>query len=107
MLHHVSLDIKAGERLALVGPSGGGKTTLCNLIPRFYDVTSGHIYIDGQDIQQVTLKSLREDIGIVQQDVYLFSGSVADNIAYGKPDATREEIIEAARLAGAERFIMA
>ena len=107
VLHHVSLDIKAGERLALVGPSGGGKTTLCNLIPRFYDVTSGHIYIDGQDIQQVTLKSLREDIGIVQQDVYLFSGSVADNIAYGKPDATREEIIEAARLAGAERFIMA
>ena len=70
-------------------------------------MTSGHIYIDGQDIQQVTLKSLREDIGIVQQDVYLFSGSVADNIAYGKPDATREEIIEAARLAGAERFIMA
>ena len=107
VLHHVSLDIKAGERLAPVGPSGGGKTTLCNLIPRFYDVTSGHIYIDGQDIQQVTLKSLREDIGIVQQDVYLFSGSVADNIAYGKPDATREEIIEAARLAGAERFIMA
>ena len=102
-----NVDIKAGERLALVGPSGGGKTTLCNLIPRFYDVTSGHIYIDGQDIQQVTLKSLREDIGIVQQDVYLFSGSVADNIAYGKPDATREEIIEAARLAGAERFIMA
>ena len=107
VLHNVSLDIRPGERLALVGPSGGGKTTLCNLIPRFYDVTSGHIYIDGQDIQQVTLKSLREDIGIVQQDVYLFSGSVADNIAYGKPDATREEIIEAARLAGAERFIMA
>ena len=107
VLHDVSLDIRAGERLALVGASGGGKTTLCNLIPRFYDVTSGHIYIDGQDIQQVTLKSLREDIGIVQQDVYLFSGSVADNIAYGKPDATREEIIEAARLAGAERFIMA
>ena len=107
VLHNVSLDIRPGERLALVGPSGGGKTTLCNLIPRFYDVTSGRIYIDGQDIQQVTLKSLREDIGIVQQDVYLFSGSVADNIAYGKPDATREEIIEAARLAGAERFIMA
>ena len=85
----------------------GQPGSLCNLIPRFYDVTSGHIYIDGQDIQQVTLKSLREDIGIVQQDVYLFSGSVADNIAYGKPDATREEIIEAARLAGAERFIMA
>ena len=106
-LHQINLDIKEGEHVAFVGPSGGGKTTLCNLIPRFYDVTSGHIYIDGQDIQQVTLRSLREDIGIVQQDVYLFSGSVADNIAYGKPDATREEIIEAARLAGAERFIMA
>ena len=107
VLHHVSLDIKAGERLALVGPSGGGKTTLCNLIPRFYDVTGGRILIDGQDIQHITLKSLREDIGIVQQDVYLFSGSVADNIAYGKPGASREEIIEAARLAGAERFILA
>ena len=107
VLHHVSLDIKAGERLALVGPSGGGKTTLCNLIPRFYEVTGGRILIDGQDIQHVTLESLREDIGIVQQDVYLFSGSVADNIAYGKPGATREEIIEAARLAGAERFISA
>ena len=106
-LTNVSFHLPQGEAWALVGPSGGGKTTLCNLIPRFYDVTSGHIYIDGQDIQQVTLKSLREDIGIVQQDVYLFSGSVADNIAYGKPDATREEIIEAARLAGAERFIMA
>ena len=82
-------------------------TTLCNLIPRFYEVTGGRILIDGQDIQHVTLKSLREDIGIVQQDVYLFSGSVADNIAYGKPGATREEIIEAARLAGAERFISA
>ena len=107
VLHHVSLDIKAGERLALVGPSGGGKTTLCNLIPRFYDVTGGRILIDGQDIQHITLKSLREDIGIVQQDVYLFSGSVADNIAYGKPGATREEIMEAARLAGAEKFILA
>ena len=107
VLHHVSLDIRAGERLALVGPSGGGKTTLCNLIPRFYEVTGGRILIDGQDIQHVTLKSLREDIGIVQQEVYLFSGSVADNIAYGKPGATREEIIEAARLAGAERFIRA
>ena len=107
VLHDISLDIHAGERLALVGASGGGKTTLCNLIPRFYEVTDGRILIDGQDIQHVTLKSLREDIGIVQQDVYLFSGSVADNIAYGKPGATREEIIEAARLAGAKRFISA
>ena len=105
VLHHVSLDIKAGERLALVGPSGGGKTTLCNLIPRFYEVTGGRILIDGQDIQHVTLKSLREDIGIVQQDVYLFSGSVADNIAYGKPDATEEEIVAAAKAAHADSFI--
>ena len=107
VLHNVSLDIRAGERLALVGPSGGGKTTLCNLIPRFYEVTSGRILIDGQDIRHVTLKSLRQDIGIVQQDVYLFSGTVAQNIAYGKPGATREEIMEAARLAGAEKFILA
>ena len=81
--------------------------TLCNLIPRFYEVTSGRILIDGQDIRHVTLKSLRQDIGIVQQDVYLFSGTVAQNIAYGKPGATREEIMEAARLAGAEKFILA
>ena len=107
VLHDVSLDIRAGERLALVGASGGGKTTLCNLIPRFYEVTDGRILIDGQDIRHVTLKSLRQDIGIVQQDVYLFSGTVAQNIAYGKPGATREEIVEAARLAGAERFILA
>ena len=107
VLRNVSLDIRAGERLALVGPSGGGKTTLCNLIPRFYDVTSGRITIDGQDIQKVTLESLRASIGIVQQDVYLFSGTVAENIAYGKPGATREEIAQAARLAGAERFILA
>ena len=107
VLHNVSLDIRAGERLALVGPSGGGKTTLCNLIPRFYEVTSGCILIDGQDIRHVTLRSLRNDIGIVQQDVYLFSGTVAQNIAYGKPGATREEIMEAARLAGAEKFILA
>ena len=107
VLHDISLDIHAGERLALVGASGGGKTTLCNLIPRFYEVTDGRILIDGQDIRHVTLKSLRQDIGIVQQDVYLFSGTVAQNIAYGKPGATRDEIVEAARLAGAERFILA
>ena len=107
VLHDISLDIHAGERLALVGASGGGKTTLCNLIPRFYEVTSGRILIDGQDIRRVTLKSLRQDIGIVQQDVYLFSGTVAQNIAYGKPGATRQEIEAAARLAGAEKFILA
>ena len=107
VLHNISLDIHAGERLALVGASGGGKTTLCNLIPRFYEVTDGRILIDGQDIRHVTLKSLRQDIGIVQQDVYLFSGTVAQNIAYGKPGATRQEIEEAARLAGADGFIRA
>ncbi len=105
VLRDVSLTIGAGERLALVGPSGGGKTTLCNLIPRFYEPTGGRICIDGQDICHVTLKSLREKIGIVQQDVYLFSGSVADNIAYGKPGASPEDIRQAARLAGADEFI--
>ena len=105
VLSHLDLDIHPGERVALVGPSGGGKTTLCNLIPRFYDVTGGEIDIDGQDIRTVTLKSLRAAIGIVQQDVYLFSGSVAENIAYGKRDATRAEIEQAAKLAGADGFI--
>ena len=107
VLRNVSIDIPAGQRLALVGPSGGGKTTLCNLIPRFYDVTAGRIFIDGQDIRKVTLESLRAAIGVVQQDVYLFSGTVAENIAYGRPGATREEIAAAARLAGAEKFILA
>jgi ATP-binding cassette subfamily B protein len=107
VLHHVDLSIRPGERVALVGPSGGGKTTLCNLIPRFYDVTGGEIDIDGQNIRAVTLQSLRGAIGIVQQDVYLFSGSVAENIAYGRPDATRAEIEQAAALAGADRFIRA
>lgn len=107
VLRNVDLDIRAGERLALVGPSGGGKTTLCNLIPRFYDVTSGRITIDGQNIREVTLKSLRSAIGIVQQDVYLFSGTVAENIAYGKPGATRDEIVQAAKLAGADGFVSA
>ena len=105
VLHHLSLSIAPGERVALVGPSGGGKTTLCNLIPRFYDVSAGSICIDGQDIREVTLKSLRGAIGIVQQDVYLFSGTVAENIAYGKEGATRAEIEEAARLAGADEFV--
>ena len=107
VLRNVNLTISPGERLALVGPSGGGKTTMCSLIMRFYDVTSGEIDIDGQDIRDVTLKSLRSSIGIVQQDVYLFSGTVAENIAYGKQDATRAEIEQAARLAGADAFIRA
>ena len=105
VLAHLSLDINEGENVALVGPSGGGKTTICSLIPRFYDIESGKITVDGRDIRDITLKSLRENIGIVQQDVYLFSGSVYENIAYGKPSATREEIYEAARMAGAEEFI--
>ncbi len=103
----LNLRIKPGEKLAIVGPSGGGKTTLCNLIPRFYDVTEGRILIDGQDIRRFTLKSLRSNIGIVQQDVYLFSGTVYDNIAYGKKGATREEVTDAAKKAGAHDFIMA
>ena len=106
-LEHISFTAKPGETTAIIGSTGCGKSTLLNLIPRFYEVTSGRILIDGQDIRRVTLKSLRQDIGIVQQDVYLFSGTVAQNIAYGKPGATREEIVEAARLAGAERFILA
>ena len=107
VLRHVNLKIRPGENLALVGPSGGGKTTLCNLIPRFYDVTDGHILIDGQDIRKVTLESLRNAIGVVQQDVYLFSGTVAENIAYGKPGASRAEIETAARMAGADGFVRA
>ena len=107
VLRHVNLTIRPGESLALVGPSGGGKTTLCNLIPRFYDVTGGKILIDGQDIAHVTLDSLRRAVGVVQQDVYLFSGTVAENIAYGRPEATRAEIEEAARMAGADSFVRA
>jgi len=106
VLRHINLDVKAGSYVALVGSSGGGKTTLCSLIPRFYDVTKGSIRIDGKDIRDVTLKSLRENIGIVQQDVYLFAGNVYENIKYGKPDATYEEIVEAAKLANAHDFIM-
>ena len=105
VLRHIDLSIKAGSYVALVGSSGGGKTTLCSLIPRFYDVSNGSICIDGRDIRDVTLKSLRNNIGIVQQDVYLFAGTVYDNIRYGRPDATREEVIEAAKLANAHDFI--
>ena len=102
---NLNLTIHAGEKLAIVGPSGGGKTTLCNLIPRFYDVSAGDIIIDGSNIKDITLKSLRKSIGVVQQDVYLFSGTVYENIAYGNPDATYEQIVEAAKRAGAHEFI--
>lgn len=106
VLTEINLRIKAGENVALVGPSGAGKTTLCNLIPRFYDVTAGRILIDGRDIRQVTTHSLRSQIGMVQQDVYLFSGTVYDNIEYGRPGAGKDEIVEAARMAGAHEFIL-
>jgi len=105
VLNHLSLHVSPGDSVALVGPSGGGKTTLCSLIPRFYDATDGTISIDGKDIKTLTLKSLRQSIGVVQQDIYLFSGTVYENIEYGRPGATREEIIEAAHLAGAHEFI--
>lgn len=105
VLRGINIHIPKGHSVALVGPSGGGKTTMCNLIPRFYDVTEGEIKIDGIDIKDVTLKSLRSAIGVVQQDVYLFSGTVFDNIEYGKPGASREEVIEAAKAAGAHEFI--
>ena len=106
VLRHINLDVPAGSYVALVGSSGGGKTTLCSLIPRFYDVTGGTIKIDGKDIRDVTLKSLRDNIGIVQQDVYMFAGTIYDNISYGRPGATEEEIVEAAKLANAHDFIM-
>ncbi|KGK88680.1 thiamine ABC transporter permease [Desulfosporosinus sp. HMP52] len=106
VLDNVSLGIKAGKTIALVGPSGGGKTTLCSLLPRFYDVTAGSITIDGKDIRDVTLDSLRNAIGIVQQDVYMFDGSIKDNIAYGKAGATEMEIIEAAQNANIHEFIL-
>ena len=107
VLHHLNLQVRAGESVALVGPSGSGKTTLCNLIPRFYDVTEGRIRIDGKNIKDVTLQSLRNAVGMVQQEVYLFSGSVYDNIVYGKPGASKEEVIAAAKMAGAHDFISA
>ena len=106
VLDNFNLDIHAGKNIALVGPSGGGKTTVCALIPRFYDVTKGGIYVDGKNIKDLSLHSLRNNIGIVQQDVYLFSGTIMENIRYGKPDATKEEIVEAAKLASAYDFIM-
>ncbi len=105
VLSNINLDIKQGESVALVGPSGSGKTTLCNLIPRFYNLSGGRILIDGHDISDITLHSLRNNIGMVQQDVYLFSGTVYENIVYGLPGATREMVIEAAKLAGAHEFI--
>lgn len=105
VLDGINLKIRPGEKVAMVGPSGGGKTTLCSLIPRFYDATTGRILIDGRDIRSVTLDSLRANIGVVQQDVYLFSGTVFENIAYGRPSASYEEVVEAARLAGAHAFI--
>ena len=106
VLKHIDLSIDAGSYIALVGSSGAGKSTLCNLIPRFYEVTSGRILIDGQDIREVKLKSLRDNIGMVQQDVYLFAGTIYENIKYGRPDATEEEVIEAAKEANAYDFIM-
>lgn len=107
ILNQLDLHIGKGENVALVGPSGGGKTTLCNLIPRFYEIESGEILLDGKNIKDITLHSLRENIGVVAQDVYLFSGTIRENLIYGKPDATDEEIIEAAKKAGAHEFISA
>ncbi|AWW28331.1 ABC transporter ATP-binding protein [Acetobacterium sp. K1/6] len=105
VLSHIDVAVKAGENIAIVGPSGSGKTTMCHLIPRFYNVSSGRILIDGQDIQSLTLHSLRTQVGVVQQDVYLFSGTVYENISYGRSDATRESVIQAAKHAGADAFI--
>ena len=106
VLSDISIDIPAGKSIALVGPSGSGKTTICSLLPRFYDVTGGSITVDGKDIRGLTLKSLRSQIGMVQQDVYLFDGTIKDNIAYGKPGATDDEIIKAAKCASIHDFIM-
>ncbi len=106
VLEHINVHVDAGKSVAFVGPSGGGKSTLCSLLPRFYDVTSGSVCVDGQDVRTLTQKSLRESIGIVQQDVYLFAGSIRENIAYGKPDATEVEIIDAAKRAAIHDFVM-
>ena len=107
VFRNLDLDIHAGEKIAIVGPSGGGKTTLCNLIPRFYDINEGEILLDGENIHHYTIKSLRQNIGMVQQDVYLFSGTVFENIAYGRENATEAEVIQAAKQAGAHEFITA
>lgn len=106
VLSHVSFEIPAGKSIALVGPSGSGKTTICSLLPRFYDVTDGRVTIDGNDVRKLTLESIRSQIGLVSQDVYLFGGSIKDNIAYGKPDATMDEIVDAAKKANIHDFIM-
>lgn len=106
VLSHVSFEIPAGKSIALVGPSGSGKTTICSLLPRFYDVTEGRVTIDGNDVRKLTLESLRSQIGLVSQDVYLFGGSIKDNIAYGKPEATMDEIVDAAQKANIHDFIM-
>ena len=106
VLSHVSFDIPAGKSIALVGPSGSGKTTICSLLPRFYDVTGGRITIDGKDVRTLTLKSLRSQIGMVQQDVYLFAGTILDNIRYGRPEASDEEVIAAAKAAACHDFIL-
>lgn len=106
ILDNLSFKISVGENVALVGPSGGGKTTICSLIPRFYEIDSGEITVDGKNVKDVTLRSLRDNIGIVQQDVYLFSGSVAENISYGRPGADFDDVVEAAKLAGIHEFIM-
>ena len=105
-MSHINIDVEKGENIAIVGPSGSGKTTLCNLLPRFYEITSGDITIDGISIKDISVKSLRDNIGVVAQDVYLFSGSVRENITYGRPDAQEFEMIEAAKRAGAHEFIM-
>lgn len=106
ILHHINLAIPEGKTLALVGPSGGGKTTLCHLIPRFYEIDGGSITIDGHDIRDVTMRSLRKNIGLVQQDVFLFAGTVRENIMYGRLEASEEEMIQAAKAANIHEFIM-
>jgi ATP-binding cassette subfamily B protein len=106
VLNHLSLNVKKGQTYALVGPSGGGKSTICHLIPRFYNINSGHIYIDNHDINDLKMDSLRKNIGIVQQDIYLFNASIKENILYGKLDATDEEVIEAAKKANIHDYIM-